>query len=64
MKEADEDPHNLKIGVSKSLLLNYSGDTDISFNFGESVFPYPKLPEGSLVKPIVIDEIPIVSFFI
>lgn len=62
--QADKKPYNLKEGVSKSLLLNYSGNTDISFKFGDSILPYPKLPEGSYVYPIVIDDIPIISFCI
>lgn len=61
---ADKNPHNLKEGVSKSLLLNYSGNTDISFKFGKSILPYPDLPEGAMVIPIVIDDIPIISFTI
>lgn len=62
--KANKNPYNLKEGASKSLLLNYSGDTDISFKVGDSILPYPKLPEKAVVIPIMIDGIPIISFII
>lgn len=62
VEKANQDPFNLREGVSKSLFLHYSGNTDISFNIGESLLNYPKLPENSFVIPIIIDDRPIISF--
>lgn len=60
--KADKKPYNLKHGVSKKLSLHYYGDRNISFSFGESIITCSKMSDGDQLIPIVIDDIPIISF--
>ena len=61
VKVANKDPYNKKIGVSKNVLMSYSGQ-DVSFYLGSSHFKLHGLQDGSFFTPLVVDGLPMVGF--
>jgi len=61
--QADKEPYNLKNGVSRNVLLHYSGN-EVEFMLGSCSFYYPALPMNSFAFPLVIDDTAIIGFMI
>ncbi|NRD33469.1 cell division protein [Shewanella sp. DC2-4] len=61
VKKANLDPYNKRVGVSKNVLMSYSG-ADVSFYLGSSCFKYHGLTEGSFFAPLVVDGLVMVGF--
>jgi hypothetical protein len=61
VRSADADPYNRRTGVSKNVLLRYSGE-NVRVHLGNSTFEYTNLPEGAVLAPIVIDGVVMVGF--
>lgn len=61
--QANEAPANLATGVSTPHLLYYDGN-HCEAVIGSNVHVWPKMHDGQLVTPILIDDTPIVSFLV
>lgn len=61
VKSANTNPYNKKVGVSKNVLMSYSGH-DVSFYLGTSQFKFHGLQDDSFFAPLVVDGLPIVGF--
>lgn len=61
VKAANKDPYNKKVGVSKNILMSYSGQ-DVALHLGSSLFEQNGLKDGSFFAPLVVDGLPMVGF--
>lgn len=59
--EANNNPFNLKTGVSKNHLLHYSGK-NVQLVLANSVFQFNELPENAFFAPLVVDGVAVVGF--
>ena len=58
---ANQDPFNLRAGVSKPYDLHYSG-TDCEVVIGNNTFTWHAPSEGAFFAPLVIDGLPLIAF--
>ncbi|MCE9677766.1 HNH endonuclease [Shewanella sp. AS1] len=59
--KANSNPYNLQKGVSKNVMLYYSGK-DVAFYLGNSCFKFEGLPNNAFFAPLVIDGLAMVGF--
>jgi hypothetical protein len=59
--EANNNPFNLRSGVSKNHLLHYSGKS-VQLVLANSIFQFKDLPETAFFAPLVIDGLAVVGF--
>lgn len=59
--KANSNPYNLQKGVSKNVMLYYSGK-DVAFYLGDSCFKFEGLPNNAFFAPLVIDGLAMVGF--
>lgn len=59
--KANNNPFNLKSGVSKNHFLHYSGK-NVQLALANSVFQFNDLPENAFFAPLVVDGLAVVGF--
>jgi hypothetical protein len=61
VRQANADPYNRRTGVSRNILLHYSGQ-DVRVRVADSLFECRGLPDGAKFAAVAVDGLPMIGF--